>query len=85
MSPPPPSSTAALHLFRKLLRASKYMPTENRVAFVKAAARRAFEDSRSAPVSEVPALLQLGYCQLETVETQAVHLAGLKQRGHLKS
>ena len=81
----PPSSTAALHLFRKLLRASKQMPTENRVAFVRAAARRAFEESRFAAASEVSALLQLGYCQLETVETQGAHLARLHRRGHLSS
>jgi hypothetical protein len=78
-------STAALHLFRSLLRAGSRMPTENRVAFVKSAARRGFEEGRGAAAAEVPALLQLAELQLETVKAQAAHLAALQKQGHLKS
>lgn len=78
-------STVALHLYRSLLRAGRCMPTENRVAFVRAAARRGFEEGRDAAGDEVPALLQLGQCQLETVQSQAAHLATLQKQGHLKS
>jgi len=77
--------STALHLYRKLLRASTHMPTENRDLFVKKAARRAFEDARAAAALDIPALLQLGEFQLETVQAQAEHLTKLQAEGNLKS
>ena len=78
------SGGAALQLYRRLLRASRAMPTRARAEFVRRAARREFEHNKSAAAADVPMLLRLAEVQLDAVVEQAAHLKALHERGHLR-
>ena len=74
----PPSRSAALALYRSLLRAAASMPTHNRRALVRARARSAFEAAASQrdPLT-LAELFLLGETQLENARIQASHLTVL--------
>ena len=65
----------ALSLFRRLFRAARGLPTENRVLFVRALVRREFEAHRDERDPETVAfLVSLGETQLDQVRAHAEHL-----------
>lgn len=73
-----------LRLYRRLLRAARLMPTDNRKQLVLRRSRLEFEDSRQCSAEEAAFLLQLGEVQLDNAVIQAEHLRQLQQSGHLK-
>ncbi|GMH47038.1 hypothetical protein TL16_g07321 [Triparma laevis f. inornata] len=65
----------ALSLYRGLFRASRHMPTANRVEFVRRRTRSEFMKNRDVvEPEEVKELLNLAEFQLESVDVQATHL-----------
>ena len=65
----------ALSLFRRLFRAARGLPTENRVLYVRAKVRREFEAHRDERNHEkIAFLVSLGETQLDQVRAHAEHL-----------
>ncbi|KAI8464501.1 MAG: hypothetical protein J3K34DRAFT_440178 [Monoraphidium minutum] len=76
--------SAALSLYRSLLREAGQMPTANRAELVRRRAREGFEAGRAAEGAALRELVALGQVQLESARVQRALLCALRDQGNLK-
>jgi len=71
-----PYRSEALSLYRKILRAARYVPTPHRKIHIRRRARLEFQDSRhETDPEQIAFLLQVGETHLDTIQVQGNHLS----------